>query len=137
MKCTSCAKGDDTPLNMQSENKKQLHSTITTDNALASQNDTKQKQAEIRKAMNYEYTEKDVDPILSEKVRFKQKLYNFAAKKVCNMKARDSANSRMDENTAQKMNVRIQVRFFLLIMRFYTADNCFWTHANTRDVTPI
>ncbi|XP_017781238.1 PREDICTED: RNA polymerase-associated protein Rtf1 isoform X2 [Nicrophorus vespilloides] len=65
------------------------------------------KQADIKEALNYEYNEKDVDRILKEKDRFKQKTYNYAMKKTQLMKERDSALSRGDEEKAREYNEKI------------------------------
>ena len=101
----------------EGEYKKWLEATTAADNAMPSKEDITQKQADIKEAMNYEYTEKDVDRILSEKDRFRQKIYNYAAKKAFYMKERDSAICRGDKDTAREMNVKIQVRFFIITYR--------------------
>lgn len=67
-----------------------------------------QKQKDIREALNYEFKEEDVDKIIEEKNRFRQRPTNYAMKKTILMKERDAALLRGDDDTARELSIQIE-----------------------------
>ncbi|XP_020817187.1 LOW QUALITY PROTEIN: RNA polymerase-associated protein Rtf1 [Drosophila serrata] len=65
------------------------------------------KQADIKKALNYEFKDEDVDKIVEEKNRFRNRPTNYAMKKTCLMKERDAAMLRGDYDIAQDLGTQI------------------------------
>ncbi|EDW72257.1 uncharacterized protein Dwil_GK20812 [Drosophila willistoni] len=65
------------------------------------------KQGDIRKALNYEYKDEDVDKIVEEKNRFRNRPTNYAMRKTCLMKERDAAMLRGEYNLAQDLGTQI------------------------------
>ncbi|XP_068146291.1 RNA polymerase-associated protein Rtf1 [Drosophila tropicalis] len=62
---------------------------------------------DIRKALNYEYKDEDVDKIVEEKNRFRNRPTNYAMRKTCLMKERDAAMLRGEYNLAQDLGTQI------------------------------
>ncbi|KAH8269490.1 hypothetical protein KR018_004345 [Drosophila ironensis] len=65
------------------------------------------KQNDIKKALNYEFKDEDVDKIVEEKNRFRNRPTNYAMKKTCLMKERDAAMLRGDYDIAQDLGTQI------------------------------
>jgi len=65
------------------------------------------KQTDIKKALNYEFKDEDVDKIVEEKNRFRNRPTNYAMKKTCLMKERDAAMLRGDYDIAQDLGQQI------------------------------
>ncbi|XP_017054314.1 RNA polymerase-associated protein Rtf1 [Drosophila ficusphila] len=65
------------------------------------------KQNDIKKALNYEFKDEDVDKIVEEKNRFRNRPTNYAMKKTCLMKERDAAMLRGDYDIAQDLGQQI------------------------------
>ncbi|KAI8037599.1 RNA polymerase-associated protein Rtf1 [Drosophila gunungcola] len=65
------------------------------------------KQSDIKKALNYEFKDEDVDKIVEEKNRFRNRPTNYAMKKTCLMKERDAAMLRGDYDIAQDLGQQI------------------------------
>ncbi|XP_030374033.1 RNA polymerase-associated protein Rtf1 [Scaptodrosophila lebanonensis] len=66
------------------------------------------KQNDIKKALNYEFKDEDVDKIVEEKNRFRNRPTNYAMKKTCLMKERDAAMLRGDYDIAQDLGQQIE-----------------------------
>lgn len=66
-----------------------------------------QKQREIKEALNYEYNDEDVNKIIDEKNRFRQRPTNYAMKKTILMKERDAALLRGDDDLARQLGIQI------------------------------
>ncbi|EDV36567.1 uncharacterized protein Dana_GF11885 [Drosophila ananassae] len=62
---------------------------------------------DIKKALNYEFKDEDVDKIVEEKNRFRNRPTNYAMKKTCLMKERDAAMLRGDYDIAQDLGQQI------------------------------
>ncbi|XP_002018128.2 RNA polymerase-associated protein Rtf1 [Drosophila persimilis] len=62
---------------------------------------------DIKKALNYEFKDEDVDKIVEEKNRFRNRPTNYAMKKTCLMKERDAAMLRGDYDIAQDLSQQI------------------------------
>ncbi|KAH8401512.1 hypothetical protein KR009_006011 [Drosophila setifemur] len=62
---------------------------------------------DIKKALNYEFKDEDVDKIVEEKNRFRNRPTNYAMKKTCLMKERDAAMLRGDYDIAQDLGTQI------------------------------
>lgn len=67
----------------------------------------KTKQAEIKKAMNYEYTSDDVDKIVAQKEKFHRHPINYAMHKARLMKEREIAMSHGDEDKAKDLERKL------------------------------
>ncbi|XP_022910236.1 RNA polymerase-associated protein Rtf1 [Onthophagus taurus] len=93
----------------ESEYQKWVEATAEAGNPMPQLETIKQKQLDIKEALNYEFNEKDIDRILKEKDRFTQKTYNYAMKKTQLMKDRDSAVGRGDEDIVREINKKIDV----------------------------
>ncbi|KAH8299676.1 hypothetical protein KR044_004537 [Drosophila immigrans] len=65
------------------------------------------KQNDIKKALNYEFKDEDVDKIVEEKNRFRNRPTNYAMKKTCLMKERDAAMLRGDYDIANDLGQQI------------------------------
>ncbi|TDG50885.1 hypothetical protein AWZ03_002540 [Drosophila navojoa] len=65
------------------------------------------KQNDIKKALNYEFKDEDVDKIVEEKNRFRNRPTNYAMKKTCLMKERDAAMLRGDYDIANELGQQI------------------------------
>uniref|UniRef100_A0A1A9ZR98 Plus3 domain-containing protein n=1 Tax=Glossina pallidipes TaxID=7398 RepID=A0A1A9ZR98_GLOPL len=63
---------------------------------------------DIKDAMNYEYKDEDVDKIIEEKNRFRNRPTNYAMKKTCLMKERDAAMLRGDYEIARELSQKIE-----------------------------
>ncbi|XP_075168069.1 RNA polymerase-associated protein Rtf1 [Haematobia irritans] len=64
--------------------------------------------ADIRFALNYEFKDEDVDKIIEEKNRFRNRPTNYAMKKTCLMKERDAALLRGDYELSQDLSQQIE-----------------------------
>lgn len=62
---------------------------------------------DIKKALNYEFKDEDVDKIVEEKNRFRNRPTNYAMKKTCLMKERDAAMLRGDYDIANDLGQQI------------------------------
>lgn len=62
---------------------------------------------DIKKAFNYEFKDEDVDKIVEEKNRFRNRPTNYAMKKTCLMKERDAAMLRGDYDIANDLGQQI------------------------------
>ncbi|ALC40523.1 Rtf1 [Drosophila busckii] len=62
---------------------------------------------DIKKALNYEFKDEDVDKIVEEKNRFRNRPTNYAMKKTCLMKERDAAMLRGDYDIANDLSSQI------------------------------
>ncbi|XP_073845461.1 RNA polymerase-associated protein Rtf1 [Musca autumnalis] len=67
-----------------------------------------QKLADIKVALNYEFKDEDVDKIIEEKNRFRNRPTNYAMKKTCLMKERDAALLRGDYELSQELSQQIE-----------------------------
>lgn len=67
-----------------------------------------QKLRDIKEAVHYEFKDEDVNKIIEEKNRFRQRPTNYAMKKTCLMKERDAALLRGENDLAQDLDVQIQ-----------------------------
>lgn len=67
-----------------------------------------QKLADIKVALNYEFKDEDVDKIIEEKNRFRNRPTNYAMKKTCLMKERDAALLRGDYELSQDLSQQIE-----------------------------
>ncbi|XP_067626942.1 RNA polymerase-associated protein Rtf1 [Eurosta solidaginis] len=65
------------------------------------------KQQDIKEALNYEFKDEDVDKIIEEKNRFRNRPTNYAMRKTCLMKERDAAMLRGDYDVAQDLGQQI------------------------------
>lgn len=65
------------------------------------------KQKDIKEALNYEFKDEDVDKIIEEKNRFRNRPTNYAMRKTCLMKERDAAMLRGDYDVAQDLGQQI------------------------------
>ncbi|XP_017462738.1 PREDICTED: RNA polymerase-associated protein Rtf1 [Rhagoletis zephyria] len=65
------------------------------------------KQGDIKEALNYEFKDEDVDKIIEEKNRFRNRPTNYAMRKTCLMKERDAAMLRGDYDVAQDLGQQI------------------------------
>lgn len=63
---------------------------------------------DIKDALNYEYKDEDVDKIIEEKNRFRNRPTNYAMKKTCLMKERDAAMLRGEYETARDLSQQIE-----------------------------
>ncbi|XP_037947819.1 RNA polymerase-associated protein Rtf1-like [Teleopsis dalmanni] len=66
------------------------------------------KQQDIKKALNYEYKDEDVDKIVEEKNRFRNRPTNYAMRKTCLMKERDAAMLKGDYDVALDLGQQIE-----------------------------
>ncbi|TMW46675.1 hypothetical protein DOY81_008245, partial [Sarcophaga bullata] len=66
------------------------------------------KLADIKEALNYEFKDEDVDKIIEEKNRFRNRPTNYAMKKTCLMKERDAAMLRGDYELSQDLSQQIE-----------------------------
>lgn len=66
------------------------------------------KQADIKRALNYEFKDEDVDKIIEEKNRFRNRPTNYAMKKTCLMKERDAAMLRGEYDAAEELGQKIE-----------------------------
>ncbi|KNC22341.1 hypothetical protein FF38_04550, partial [Lucilia cuprina] len=66
------------------------------------------KLADIKEALNYEFKDEDVDKIIEEKNRFRNRPTNYAMKKTCLMKERDAAMLRGDYEVSQDLSQQIE-----------------------------
>ncbi|KAM7346000.1 RNA polymerase-associated protein Rtf1 isoform 2-T2 [Cochliomyia hominivorax] len=66
------------------------------------------KLADIKEALNYEFKDEDVDKIIEEKNRFRNRPTNYAMKKTCLMKERDAAMLRGDYELSQTLSQQIE-----------------------------
>ncbi|XP_055372339.1 RNA polymerase-associated protein Rtf1 [Condylostylus longicornis] len=66
-----------------------------------------QKQKDIKFAMNYEYSDEDVNKIIEERNRFRKNPTNYAMKKTILMKERDAALLRGENELAHDLSVQI------------------------------
>lgn len=67
-----------------------------------------QKLIDIKIAMNFEFNDEDVDKIIEERNRFRQRPTNYAMKKTCLMKERDAALLRGDDDIARNLSTQIE-----------------------------
>lgn len=67
-----------------------------------------QKLSDIKVALNYEFKDEDVDKIIEEKNRFRNRPTNYAMKKTCLMKERDAALLRGDYELSQELSQQIE-----------------------------
>ncbi|XP_061395836.1 RNA polymerase-associated protein Rtf1 [Musca vetustissima] len=67
-----------------------------------------QKLNDIKIALNYEFKDEDVDKIIEEKNRFRNRPTNYAMKKTCLMKERDAALLRGDYELSQELSQQIE-----------------------------
>ncbi|CAD7013056.1 unnamed protein product [Ceratitis capitata] len=65
------------------------------------------KQLDIKEALNYEFKDEDVEKIIEEKNRFRNRPTNYAMRKTCLMKERDAAMLRGDYDVAQDLGQQI------------------------------
>ncbi|XP_039955774.1 RNA polymerase-associated protein Rtf1 [Bactrocera neohumeralis] len=65
------------------------------------------KQKDIKEALNYEFKDEDVEKIIEEKNRFRNRPTNYAMRKTCLMKERDAAMLRGDYDVAQDLGQQI------------------------------
>ncbi|XP_065367314.1 RNA polymerase-associated protein Rtf1 [Calliphora vicina] len=66
------------------------------------------KLADIKEALNYEFKDEDVDKIIEEKNRFRNRPTNYAMKKTCLMKERDAAMLRGEYEVSQDLSQQIE-----------------------------
>lgn len=66
------------------------------------------KLADIKEALNYEFKDEDVDKIIEEKNRFRNRPTNYAMKKTCLMKERDAAMLRGEYEVSQELSQQIE-----------------------------
>lgn len=67
-----------------------------------------QKLRDIKIALNYEFKDEDVDKIIEEKNRFRNRPTNYAMKKTCLMKERDAAMLRGEYEVSQDLSLQIE-----------------------------
>lgn len=66
------------------------------------------KLSDIKIALNYEFKDEDVDKIIEEKNRFRNRPTNYAMKKTCLMKERDAALLRGEYELSQDLSQQIE-----------------------------
>lgn len=66
------------------------------------------KQIDIKEALNYEFKDEDVEKIIEEKKKFRNRPTNYAMRKTCLMKERDAAMLRGDYDIAQDLGQQIE-----------------------------
>ncbi|KAK5640270.1 hypothetical protein RI129_011081 [Pyrocoelia pectoralis] len=86
---------------------KWVEATTAASIAMPAQERIKEKQLDIKEALNYEFNEQDIERIVREKERFKTNPYNYAMKKTQLMKERDAAVARGDDETSREISQRL------------------------------
>ncbi|KAB0792269.1 hypothetical protein PPYR_14228 [Photinus pyralis] len=92
----------------ESEYLKWVEATTAAAIAMPTQERIKEKQLDVKEALNYEFNEQDIERIVREKERFKTNPYNYAMKKTQLMKERDGALARGDDETSREISQRLQ-----------------------------
>ncbi|XP_041468092.1 RNA polymerase-associated protein RTF1 homolog [Lytechinus variegatus] len=80
---------------------------INGDYDLPTINDVENKEAMIKRALNYKYKEEDIEKIVHEKERFRKNPRNYAMKKTELRKARDQALIEGDEDRAKGLSQKL------------------------------
>lgn len=90
------------------EYNKWIEATTAASLPMPTQDQVKEKQSDIKEAINYEFNEQDIERIVREKERFKPTPYNYAMKKTQLMKERDAAVARGDDDISREINQKLQ-----------------------------
>ncbi|KAF5288052.1 hypothetical protein FQR65_LT12102 [Abscondita terminalis] len=90
------------------EYQKWIEATTAAALTMPTQERVKEKQSDIKEALNYEFNEQDIERIVREKERFKTNPYNYAMKKTQLMKERDAAVARGDDDTSREISQKLQ-----------------------------
>ncbi|KAK4872946.1 hypothetical protein RN001_014975 [Aquatica leii] len=89
------------------EYNKWIEATTAASISMPTQDRIKEKQSDIKEALNYEFNEQDIERIVREKERFKTNPYNYAMKKTQLMKERDAAVARGDDDSSREISQKL------------------------------